>query len=243
MNWKKYWNSYPRQFGEAEYLKQVKNTVAGQPIPFSQILESIATISSRLELKPDDVLLDLCCGNGLISKGLAGKCRRVVGVDFSEPLIRIANKAHQQPNVSYFWMNVLEFPGTYPTAPRAFTKILVNSGLQYFRRKELRPFLRIISESLSDSGIALLTAIPDREQWAAFYNSRRRRWQRAWRQILGTDQMGTWWTMGELERACLAYDMRCEFLNASQAGLNYRFDVRITRTTIPVAANLRTAIN
>ncbi len=229
MNWEKYWNSYPTRFAETEYLQQVKNTVAGQPVPFSRVLESIATICSRLELKPDDTLLDLCCGNGLISNALAGKCGSIVGVDFSQPLIRVANKAHYQSNVTYLCMNALGFPGKHQTVPAAFSKILMNGGLQHFKPRELPQVLRVISGCLSTCGIALLTEIPDRERLPAFYNSRRRRWQRVWQQILGTDQMGTWWDKGEIEIACLDHELKCEFMNASQAGQHYRFDVRITR--------------
>ncbi len=43
-------------------------------------------------IKPTDRVLDLGCGNGRITIGLAPFCHRIVGVDFSENLIRAMNE-------------------------------------------------------------------------------------------------------------------------------------------------------
>ncbi len=39
MNWEDYWTSYPKKFGETEYLKQIKNTIGGKPVHVSKIHE------------------------------------------------------------------------------------------------------------------------------------------------------------------------------------------------------------
>jgi cyclopropane fatty-acyl-phospholipid synthase-like methyltransferase len=229
MNWKAYWTSYPKRFGKTEYLRQVKNTVGGQPVPDSTIRESIATICSHLELESDDTLLDLCCGNGLITREFSKKCRSVVGVDFSKPLIEIASMAHCASNISYLRMNVLDFSGSHHTPPGKFPKIVMIAGLQYFKATEFPLLMRVISDNLSNSGIVLLTAVPDRKHRAAFYSTARRRLRQVWERMVGRDQMGTWWDTTTIERVCQDYDLDCRFMSAGQVGLHYRFDVKITR--------------
>ncbi|MEO0569592.1 MAG: class I SAM-dependent methyltransferase [Pseudomonadota bacterium] len=58
-------------------------------------------IARMLEPDQADVLLDLCCGNGVVTKPIAARVRRVVRVDFSEELIKLAQTHHQASNLSY----------------------------------------------------------------------------------------------------------------------------------------------
>ena len=87
MNWKDYWNTFPNQFAKEDFIKQVGKTVQGKPITNEQLDKIILDIVQKLELKSDDRVLDLCCGNGMITYGMAQNCQSIVSVDFSEPLI------------------------------------------------------------------------------------------------------------------------------------------------------------
>jgi SAM-dependent methyltransferase len=51
-----------------------------------------AFAAQRLELSANDLVLDLCCGNGRHMAHLREKTRRVVGLDFSADLLRIARQ-------------------------------------------------------------------------------------------------------------------------------------------------------
>ena len=100
-NWKKIWNDYPRRFDEKDFARQVGLSVDGQPYNSRQVEENTRRIASAIDIQPDDAVLDICCGNGLFTEKLAPLCARIVGVDFSEPLIDIARRYHQPANVEY----------------------------------------------------------------------------------------------------------------------------------------------
>ncbi len=230
MNWKDYWVTYPRKFARTDYLRQVKNTVGGQPVTALEIEASIVDICDRLDIKPDDILLDLCCGNGLITKELAGRCHRVVGVDFSQPLIEIANSDHRPSNVTYFRMDVLDVGDLRKFVAEPFTKVAMVRGLQYFDKRDLVTLLRNITSLLSDSGIILLAEVPDRDRKGVFYNTMRRRLRGTWERMTGRDQLGTWWDAPSIERTCDSLGLECHFFHSdSRTGYPYRFDVKITR--------------
>jgi hypothetical protein len=49
-----------------------------------------ARIAVQLDLQQEDNLLDVCCGNGALSRALLPYCHHMVGIDFSENLIKQA---------------------------------------------------------------------------------------------------------------------------------------------------------
>ena len=51
------------------------------------IEDIVREIAKRLKITKKDVVLDVGCGNGIITKKIAKKCKRIYGVDFSEFLI------------------------------------------------------------------------------------------------------------------------------------------------------------
>ena len=73
-----------------DFWGQVKRTVHGVPVSDEQIKMIVDTIRSALDLKPDDTLLDIACGNGALSHLLFDSCSGCLGVDLSEHLISVA---------------------------------------------------------------------------------------------------------------------------------------------------------
>ena len=72
--------------------------------------------ADRAELAPGDRALDVCCGTGDLALALAprvGAQGRVVGCDFSEPMLELARgKAAERgiSQVSFEWADALELP-------------------------------------------------------------------------------------------------------------------------------------
>ena len=81
------WSSRPKTLDKTDYLKQVEKTVKGQPISDLQFQLIVSQICREVHLQEDSIVLDLYCGNGLITKELATQCKSVVGIDFSQPLL------------------------------------------------------------------------------------------------------------------------------------------------------------
>src|SRR5262247_3515231 len=108
MDWKDFWNRFPTQFTKDEFLKQVAKTVRGEPIASVQFDNIILDLIQKLELNDNDDVLDLCCGNGLITSFIAEKCNSIVGIDFSNPMIEIAREYHSPNNTKYLNLSVLD---------------------------------------------------------------------------------------------------------------------------------------
>jgi hypothetical protein len=70
--------------GTHDLLRQVGRTVTGTPEPEGQIEILVDSIAERLKLNKD-VLLDLCCGNGLVMAQLSALCGVIVGVERAHP--------------------------------------------------------------------------------------------------------------------------------------------------------------
>ena len=88
-NWHEYWNHAPQVF-ERDPLRQVGKTVGGQPIDRDQLPVVVDSIVEQLNIGAGDTVLDLCCGNGILTYALARYCARIRGIDFSPPLIETA---------------------------------------------------------------------------------------------------------------------------------------------------------
>lgn len=228
-DWEQFFTEYPTRFGDQEYLKQVGATVGGQPISDWQFRQIISDICSLLEFQKDDVLLDLCCGNGLITKELAVKCQAVVGVDFSEPNLRVANRDHRPANVIYERMNVLRLQKVDHPKFSPFNKILMYAALQYFTKQDLVRILNNILQVSTPGSTVLLGGIPDREKKWEFYDTPWKRLALLTRTISGRERMGTWWNKETIRSTLDQMGLECEFHEQSDGihTAHYRFDVTI----------------
>jgi len=72
--------------------------------------------ADRAELAPGDAALDICCGTGDLALELAGRVSpggRVVGCDFSEPMLDLAREKTAERGaeaVRFEWADALELP-------------------------------------------------------------------------------------------------------------------------------------
>lgn len=222
-NWEEYWNALPRQVAETDFLQQVGRTVNGQPIPFVSLDIIADDIVSRLALGQSDHLLDMCCGNGLITARLSSYCGEITAVDFSESLIQIANKYFSKANVKYEIGDAKIFFSGYDN--NGFTKILMNACVQHFEVNELQKMLTDMLRQKSLSKI-YLTSIPDKARLWNFYNTPERKADYEQRLKHGRDAIGTWWDRAEFKEMAesLCYKTICFDQPTTLDTAHYRFD-------------------
>ncbi len=231
VEWKTHWAEFPEGVGSTEYFKQVGKTQNGQPISPEQFEIILKSIENGLALKPTDTVLDLCCGNGLITSRIAAKSSAIVGVDFSEPLLRVANRDHCASNAQYFQRSALESLMVAGEDLPLFDKVYMYEALQHFKRQDLGVILRNILEVSSHNVVVLLASIPDKSRLWKFYNTPRRRLDYVVRKIRGREAIGTWWTREYIEQTCQKLGLRCDYIQQEHSlyTSHYRFNIRIAR--------------
>jgi len=76
-------------------------TIGGQEVDDRQVELRVDSIVKNLRLASQDVLLDLCCGNGLLTKKISKYVSHIYAIDFSEGLISIAKAKNNSDNITY----------------------------------------------------------------------------------------------------------------------------------------------
>ena len=92
-------------------------------------------------LFPQDVLIDLCCGNGIVTSVLARHTSVTVGVDFSSRLLDVAQQSYNAVNISYRNMNLLNPDESLFKEFPPITKVSFHSAIQYFTKSEILSIL------------------------------------------------------------------------------------------------------
>ncbi|MDZ4668450.1 MAG: class I SAM-dependent methyltransferase [bacterium] len=87
MNWKLFWEL---KANSAAPALQVGRVVNGVQMNDALLAKIAARVAEELDLQPIDSLLDVCCGNGALTRALLPYCKEIVGIDFSEKLIQQA---------------------------------------------------------------------------------------------------------------------------------------------------------
>jgi len=153
----------------------------------STFQEVLKDIEKNIEINPEDTVLDLCCGNGLITTYLAPRCAKIVGVDVSPELIAQID-LEKYSNVSVLVDNIKKVDFEEDT----FNKIIIYSGLQYLTPKESIELFESVMKWLKKDGIFLVGDVPDSHHLWDFADNEER--QAAYFDALKNDRpfIGTW---------------------------------------------------
>ncbi|MGE4192817.1 MAG: class I SAM-dependent methyltransferase [Pseudodesulfovibrio sp.] len=132
----------------------------------------VAAILDGLDVREEDFLLDLCCGNGALSTRIFARCRGGQGVDFSEELIRVAREHFEKPSrETYRLADVVEYLGTEAETDR-FTKAYCYGSFQYLPQDKAERFLADLNRRFVGVERFYVGNLPDREKIREFYRGR-----------------------------------------------------------------------
>lgn len=208
-DWKLFWEEYRNTQSEDEYalFYQVGKTVNKDAVSQEIFEKMIEDIRLKLNLTLSDTLLEMCCGNGLISKPLGNFVNEIYAFDFTERLIETAQKYKNCNNIEY---RVGDAKGdinslfTFKSKPN---KILMNDSLGYFNTKDLS---KIVEQIIDRPFDFYITGIPcDPLKWN-FYNTeeRRRRYQELCESGENyNDGIGMWWTCDDFFEIARIYNL------------------------------------
>ena len=128
-----------------------------------QLFAALADVCAALDPNPDDLLMDLGCGVGLLVRHLVPYVRGVVAADFAVNLLRRAQR--QTPTVRFVAADVRKLPfrsGNFP-------KVLVSSVLQYLGNDDaVAAALEEVRRVTARGGRAFASGNPDRSRKKAY---------------------------------------------------------------------------
>lgn len=229
--WKRFWTTYPQKANDTEYLKQVGKTVGGVQISQEQFDAILDDIDRHLNISSDDVVLDLCCGNGFITNKIAKKCKEVVGIDFSKVLIEEARKITREPNVKYIVIDAREIRSLTKDYGNYFTKVLWYEALAFFNEDDLYEILDSIKILTREKPLILVGSVLDHSRKWNFFNTFKRKMTYIFKIVLLGQKvgLGKWWKREQIENVCNKLGFMCEFhyQNDILHTAHYRIDVKI----------------
>lgn len=128
-------------------------------------------LAGRVELTPADSPLDLCCGQGEISKLLCAYASRISAVDVSIEMIR---RAHMDPKISYLIADVNdpEFPARFNG--QRFSHCFVGRAIHWIEQESLIRLTRTIFQD-SMWFVTMQGGFSDQTPWLATFNKVKRR--------------------------------------------------------------------
>jgi SAM-dependent methyltransferase len=233
-DWEEFWQEYRNIIpkSEEDLFFQVGKTIQGKPISYDMLSITILRTKKLLSLDKNDILLELCCGNGLVTFELAFLVKAITALDFSSHLIDAAKKYKQSDNIMYFYGDVKESLTNFLNGSTKYTKILMGVALAYFYPDELRTILaNIINHNDGTNFQALFTDVPNKELIRNYYNTPER-WETycSNQSIPGhaNDGIGRWWLTSELDEIASSLGLKVKIYNQPVELSNYRFDVLFT---------------
>ena len=227
MDWKKFWNEKGEQENPFAQVARIGGTLQQDEEIIDEIVEHIVKV---LELKSDDVLLDVCCGNGLLTSKLAKYCKKVVGIDISDVLINHAK--NNFPEIEFICADVLELnASTICKQHLSFDKINLYFSFQYFEsfdkgKKVIENLLPFVKKD----GKIFLGDIPDSIKFFEYYNTPLRIIQLVKQTLQHKNTMGKFWSENELKLICEQLNIKGKKLTQPDylPYANYRMDWLIT---------------
>jgi len=223
-----FYKEHPKNCSPDDFWGQVKRTVNGTPVSQEQIDMIVNAVTNGLELKSNDVLLDLCCGNGALSTLLINSCSGGVGVDFSEYLISIANTYFANPDSQiYLFQDALDFCKS-PTTPYKFTKMVCYGSFPYVDFDAAEQILSLLNTKFPNLERIFIGNCPDKDLVDTFYG------ERAYEAAVISDPdspIGIWRTQEEfiLLAEHTGWHATIRRMPTQYYAAHYRYDVILTK--------------
>lgn len=221
-DWRSFWKGHVEEVGDDPF-KQVGRTLDGEPMSRDMFEKQADQIIDRLELNVNDIVLDLCCGNGILSIEIAKSCKQVLAVDFSTELIENI-PSPKNSNVIGIVSDVMEIDFKADT----FSHIVMAAALQHFSFAQSIQLFKKMSQWIKPGGKLMITDITDHSSMWNFYNTQEREATYFQHTMEGISILGTWYDRIWLEklakhsgfRKAVSLDQNEDYWYA-----HYRFDL------------------
>jgi hypothetical protein len=232
-NWKSFWKEYRNIdcLNEDDLFFQVGKTINGRPISKQMFQDMIEDVVANLTLKPEDTLLEMCCGNGLLTQPLSDFVSYVYAFDFTEHLIDTAIKERFSNKITYTVGDAkADFFSKFDFHENP-NKFLMNDSLGYFTFSELLNIIERIMDRC-DNFSFYITGVPDEDLKWNFYNTEERKTAYLVEVAAGditAKGIGYWWRKQEFEAIAQKLNISCWIVNQPENISNYRSNVLFSK--------------
>ena len=166
--WKNYWRN--KNIKNLDPQSQVARTRNKKPINDLLWQETVSKIIEKLELKKNDIVLDLCCGNGLLATEIYQKVKKVYCIDINKRLLDVLKKKKiDNIKISHKDIAKVNFE------KKKFSKVIWYSGIQYFSQKDIISLAFKIFKFSKEKCIFYIGDIPDEEKLWKYFNNKSRK--------------------------------------------------------------------
>jgi 2-polyprenyl-3-methyl-5-hydroxy-6-metoxy-1,4-benzoquinol methylase len=226
-DWRRWWRTTPNPTPGVDPCVQVGRTVGGRGLPEAEVALLVTELRRLGQPAASHRALDLCCGNGMLTRRVWRECARVTGVDISEPLLQVACRSHAgDPGLTFVRedLSTCAFAGL-PGAP--FDRISMVESLQYFHPEDALAWMAGLMTSLSDTFRMVCSGIPDADQFEAFADTPERREAMLHLRATAGDPFGYWWTIPEAQELASRLGLQSSISrpHPSLSIAHYRFDL------------------
>jgi ubiquinone/menaquinone biosynthesis C-methylase UbiE len=166
--WTKYWEN--KIIKGLDQQSQVARTRNKEPINSLLWEQTLSGLVKNLELKKKDIVLDLCCGNGLIATKICQKVKSIYCVDINKKLLEVIKK-QKISNLRVLCKDVerIKFQ------EEKFSKVIWYSGIQYFSHKNIISLAFKIYKFSKPKSIFYIGDIPDKQKLWKYFNTKLRK--------------------------------------------------------------------
>lgn len=197
--------------------------------------EKIASdIIDKVQFEKEDVVLDLCCGNGALAKLISHWCKEIHGVDHSELLIDAAKKLSSKENITNLHLNLSDvFEIDKIFSDDFFDKSYCYFSFQYFNKRKRELLLEKLSRVTKRKGWIFLGDIPDKTRIWKYYESPKKFYREKISRLLrfkeGECFLGWWVDPQEILDWCAKNGLSASLMPQAEdlPHAYYRFDVLI----------------
>lgn len=222
--WSKFWLEYTKSLDGKGAQEQVLRTRNKASISEEQWQITVETIKRDLPAMPSDSLLDLCCGNGLLTEVYSPLVKEIISVDLSPQLVEnLKNK--NLKNVTGIASDIRKVN----FSEGQFTKVLWYAGIQYLSEPDIVTQIKKIRTWLKPGGQLFIGDIPERTKMWDYFNSLER--QELYFNSLEKNSpiIGTWVDRKWIENLILASGFSSVEARSQDPELIYsdfRFDIK-----------------
>ena len=219
MNWKEFWEK--SSSNTKDRLNQVQRSDE------NELKVTSVHIADKLELKSTDAVLDVCCGNGVLTNMISNNVQKIVGVDFSENLINNARS-----NYPYIEFHQADAEDLSKLDIVFFDKIYLQFSYQYFSQpNQGKKVIAEMLKLLKSGGLIFIGDIPNHEKKWNYYNTFLKRFYRITSVWRGKNEMGKFWKKEELDSICAELNVKGNYIKQDEKlpYFDYRFDYLIKK--------------